>query len=457
MQELIETLLTKSKINIENIQIDIFNLILLPNKIQIIEWLNSNDFQEYYKDDEYAPIFNPNTFNYNGIEPDIAWTLNMPIPPFFDFYMIASHATGNNAIWDGLKVLGGGAEIVSSQSGNALEQYKHFYSTILQYNGNYNFTYLALNNFIPYDENTKKLYSLMPKKKAFCLVKDPILLLKSMLNIQLTNPNIPRDINMTYPMDTIIENAVNYGCGYNFNKEPNMDLIGFYIAFRYMHYNSTNFIENCKHIDINDILFIDGEELIGDGILNVLKKIDKKLNLSLNYNLFEINKERLTIKKTKYLSLTNFNIYINESDLYKTSLDQQSMHNPDSIILHIVDSHNIKGIDITNLFFDNNYTNEIKISTSQQSLNKLRSNDKLMHHSQIFIHKFIDKIKKQLLIEEKKKIKEEAIIDYLCKNRIILKYFIDTIEYYKKPLIQTNNANIINGWKFYKELLKKAE
>lgn len=108
MKELVESLLKYTKINPETISIDVFNLILLQNKTQILEWITSDTFKKTYKNNKYAPMFNPDTFNYLNVSPELAWTLNMPLPPYFNFYMIASHATGNNAMWDALKVAGGG-------------------------------------------------------------------------------------------------------------------------------------------------------------------------------------------------------------------------------------------------------------------------------------------------------------------------------------------------------------
>lgn len=459
MKELVESLLKYTKINPETISIDVFNLILLQNKTQILEWITSDTFKKTYKNNKYAPMFNPDTFNYLNVSPELAWTLNMPLPPYFNFYMIASHATGNNAMWDALKVAGGGAEIISSQSGEAIIQYSYLYQTILQHNGKYKFTYISLNNFVVNDENADKLYALMPYKEAFCLFRDPISLIHSCANIQLGNPNIPRDINLTYNLEEIIQNAVAYGCGYNFNKFPNLDLIPFYVAFRYMHLNTTNFLEKLINLDINTMLFFDASEIVGEGIIEVLKKLDCKFNLMLDYTAIKHNINRLKQKKTQYLSLTNFNIHLNNIDIHKqiNCMDNESINHKDSIVITIQNDLHQKECNITKVFFQKDSIDGITISTTNEHAKQLMHNKQLLNIAHAFLHKFVELIIKQQKVEDDKKVDEDSIINYLLENKDTLKYFLKVVEHYKKPLLKMNREDIIEKWKHYAKLLEKAK
>lgn len=357
------------------------------------------------------------------------------------------------------KSSGGGAEIISSQSGQAFEQYSYLYQTILKYNNKYKFTYISLNNFVVNDESADKLYALMPYKDAFCLFRDPISLLSSCINIQLNNPNIPRDINLTYNIDEIIKNAVAYGCGYNFNKFPNLDLIPFYVAFRYMHFNTTNFLEKLINLDMSNMLFIDTSEIVGEGIIEVLKRLSSKFNFPLDSQALELNKDRLTNQKTKYLSLIGFNLHINDIDIHKkiNCMDNETINHKDSIIISIQNDLHQKECNITEMFFKKETIKGITISTTYEHYKKFIQNQQIIKVAHGFLHKFINLILEQQKIEDSKKVDLDTIIDYLLENKTTLEYFLSTIEHYKKPLLKNNRKDIIEKWKHYAKLLEKAK
>ncbi|TLD80525.1 hypothetical protein LS68_007225 [Helicobacter sp. MIT 05-5293] len=58
-------------------------------------WLKSQSFHEAYANHPYPPLLDPKTLDYTRISPQVAWDLNLPLPPYYKFLLFGSHATGN--------------------------------------------------------------------------------------------------------------------------------------------------------------------------------------------------------------------------------------------------------------------------------------------------------------------------------------------------------------------------
>ncbi len=70
-------------------------------------WLASQSFLEKYANHPYPPLLNPNTLDYEQISPQIAWELNIPLPPYYKFIYFGSHATGNTGLENLIQRCGG--------------------------------------------------------------------------------------------------------------------------------------------------------------------------------------------------------------------------------------------------------------------------------------------------------------------------------------------------------------
>lgn len=70
---------------------------LLP---QIKAWVKSKEFRQKYLDTKlpYPPLLNPNLINYESIPAKVAWELNIPLPPNYDFIFLTNGVTGSEAV-----------------------------------------------------------------------------------------------------------------------------------------------------------------------------------------------------------------------------------------------------------------------------------------------------------------------------------------------------------------------
>lgn len=85
------------------------NLQLSPNANEFVKknisyiqsWLNSAKFKQKQKEIEswqkYPPLIDPDAVNYAQTDPFLAYELNIPLPPFYDFLLLLSHGVGHNA------------------------------------------------------------------------------------------------------------------------------------------------------------------------------------------------------------------------------------------------------------------------------------------------------------------------------------------------------------------------
>ncbi len=94
------------KIDLRATRPDVIEKVLIPIKDSVIAWLNSNEFKAKYQNHPYAPMIDPSTVNYDNTQAELAWELNLPLPPYFDFAYISSHGQGSSGFWGFLKMLG---------------------------------------------------------------------------------------------------------------------------------------------------------------------------------------------------------------------------------------------------------------------------------------------------------------------------------------------------------------
>ena len=55
-------------------------------------WLTSQSFLEKYANHPYPPLLNPKKLDYTKIPAEVAWDLNLPLPPYYQFVFFGSHA-----------------------------------------------------------------------------------------------------------------------------------------------------------------------------------------------------------------------------------------------------------------------------------------------------------------------------------------------------------------------------
>lgn len=130
--------------------------LILQNKDMILEWLESKTFKEKYTKHPYPPLVDPSKVLWEQTDPNVAWDLNLPLPPFYSLLFSVLPGAGGSAFYKFLKLCG-------------VDCYSKWYGHHLAYLENYqifsqsqNYKALFVTDFI--NPNAKKFWSLIDKK-----------------------------------------------------------------------------------------------------------------------------------------------------------------------------------------------------------------------------------------------------------------------------------------------------
>lgn len=154
----------------------------------ITRWLDSDEFKQNHAQKPYPPLINPAKMEYEGSDPLHAWVLNMPLPKYYDFVAFGSHASGfHSAIPAFMGLCGVMRTMLIREDYSTPERYKgskgnyiRIFEELLRYRAcDFKRIYLQLTDMV-FDEDTKKLYSLIDASKALNVVRDPIKVLTGM-------------------------------------------------------------------------------------------------------------------------------------------------------------------------------------------------------------------------------------------------------------------------------------
>lgn len=82
----------------ENLQLAITKLraykALYP---QCKAWVDSSEFKQKYANSPYPPLLNPDSIDYKSISAELAWNLNLPLPPNYEYIYITSGSSASEA------------------------------------------------------------------------------------------------------------------------------------------------------------------------------------------------------------------------------------------------------------------------------------------------------------------------------------------------------------------------
>ncbi|MDY2585105.1 hypothetical protein [Helicobacter sp.] len=157
--------------------------VLIENKESVISWIKSKEFKEKYGNHPYPPLFNPDNIDYREIPSELAWELNLPLPPYFEFLYLTSHGNGSTGMLNFLTKCNCDS-IYCADIFDARSVYVSVYKEILNKASKSDKTlYLSIEDYVMRGDS-QKYFALVPNKPALYLVRDPISTLKSHLGIK---------------------------------------------------------------------------------------------------------------------------------------------------------------------------------------------------------------------------------------------------------------------------------
>lgn len=212
----------------------------------IIPWLNSDKFKDHWANKPYPPLIDPDKMEWGGSDALHAWTLNLPLPKFYDFVVFGSHGVGistamNRFLWmckavavccnKLAKINEKDEKENPSNKANYVNMLKHlvFFEGFRKAQAkrledkeieamSFKYVYLQLNDFIN-DSDAKKFYSLIDASLALHIVRDPISNLKSLVN----NPQM-----ITHTKYEDDENLKKFALNFNTNAKKTLSKVIIY-------------------------------------------------------------------------------------------------------------------------------------------------------------------------------------------------------------------------------------
>ncbi|EIX0728418.1 DUF2972 domain-containing protein, partial [Campylobacter jejuni] len=263
----------------------------------IEEWLLSDDFKEKYKKENhpYPSLLDPKKLNdenekinYHNIPAELAWKMNLPLPPNYEFVGFFLHTSGEKAMERFLKEVG--VVLIGAFGYEDGKRYISIFNFLISEACACNDLKFAIGILDVNCQKYDKFCFLLQNKPVLILLRDPIDSLKSFINVRHQkngfNEILKIDINNT-DFDKINDRIVyvheSNGC---FNPDTNQkfpSLESIKALSDTNHWMLMYNIRRNKTIEFfrfNKIIYIDMMDIVGDKTLFTLEKLSKILNFS---------------------------------------------------------------------------------------------------------------------------------------------------------------------------------
>ena len=430
--------------------------VLINNKEAVVAWVKSKEFKDKYANHPYPPLLNPQSLNYQQISPELAWELNLPLPPYFDFLYLTSHGSGSTGMANFLKKCNCD-NVYCADIFDAKSVYVSVYKEILaKANAGTKHLYLLISDYVMRGE-FKKYFALVPSKPAFYLVRDPISVLKHYLAMK-RSAGGGRYFNLTCEPDIVLAGRIGYGFVKTQTPIPNTDEIPFWINYLPLCFHDTQLIEALINVESDSIIYVDMQEILGDRAFNTMCNLAQRFNFQAPS---DCDREFFTRRVSDFQYLLPLTLYAHSSDLeklqYGFSNDLSSCQLEGGVALTITTCYEIEQgqIDITSTFFEESIA-PVAITTSQQDYLNLMQNQQLAYACSAYLKQFIPAVFAKKDKEIANTLKEQAVLEYFKEKPFFREKFHKILKASFKHL-QANRPDIIKTWKYYAEFLQMCE
>ncbi|CAM2870074.1 DUF2972 domain-containing protein [Helicobacter hepaticus] len=313
------------------------------------------------------------------------------------------------------------------------------------------------------DKYKDKLYALIPKTNALCLVRDPIGMLKSYTSYH-GRPSFTQVFELALSPSEIFEELIRYidwhfdgkHLIWEYTKYPTLRTS----AFRLNQYDATFHDTDLRKALINiadeDIICIDMSEIVGKRAFETMNTLAKAFSFPAPK---PSDKEKFGIKAGLYegvlpikFAYKNIHIYLLDnvycSDCrFYIELGQFVEHK--NAFEHYQD--------ITQFLFNqDNFYERIIVCIEKKDFEILKENKKVCDEIKAYLLTFIPRLEEQRKIEETKRFTEKDILEYLKSHKDLC---LEAKAVFEKHLtfLASVRPDIIESWKYYQEFLAMCE
>ena len=412
-------------------------------KRQIKLWLDSKDFKEKYLDTNhpYPPLLNPNDIDYKSIPAELAWELNLPLPPNYDLIIISGSNMGHNALLDFLTQCG--AKRGKDHLPKDLQTiYTSFYDFLVNPNNTNDFKILPFvqYDYLDYTEAEFSRYCSFFSNEVPILVqvRDPLIKLLLVNNYDF-KPNLTRNFTLN---DNLPQRLDIYDYMYDLDLQKALKSL---ITPHNLRQSTAIKGLNTKIVD-----FIDTDnELMPNNAYETIKKLAKKYHLKEPQDkaFFEC------IMEEELDGLLNLNIKITHNDAcqyLKIKKVGNKNHKVD-ILFTIYPYVNIADyVDISTEIWDSNWLYkgaDIRLFIKKD---EYRFFDEVMKKAAIkYFAYFKVEFMKRIEIESQKRFTSQDILEYLKKDKALSKK-LKTLLDKELECVKQMRPDIVDSWHFYK-------
>ncbi|WP_300826840.1 DUF2972 domain-containing protein [Helicobacter sp. UBA3407] len=482
-------------------------LIVNPKNLQfiishydiILQWLNSKEFKEQYitTNHPYPPLLNPKRLNakrdkeknnnnketewiknegelkecsanlqskeaeskdiqpypnlsYESISPELAWDLNLPLPPYYQFVYWGSHGSGSSGLTTFLEYCGMiQCPWKGVYGGNGKESYLWYFDKLTQNNNNPDI-YLTIREFV---KSASKFYALVPYSKALLTARDPISNLKSF--VQLIIPKEGWDTRASNPITITLQSNPNEVCqnlvGYwsmdsksnlHIGDAPSFETVSYFIdTEQYAGAFHDTQLKNAL-INLKDSIIIDMSEIVGEKTFDTIKRLSKELGFPA-----PIGEEKEKFATQRAIEYLNFLPIILQVEISKRKI-------------HIIIQDNAFKTDylnITSCFFNqDSFYNRIIVCIKEEDWNILKQDSKALQEVKDYLLKFIPRLQQQKEVEDKKQITELQVLEYFKEHKDLRMQFKQVLDEHL-AYIKSLRPDIVESWKYYQEFERMCE
>ncbi|WP_027305359.1 DUF2972 domain-containing protein, partial [Campylobacter cuniculorum] len=426
-----------------------FHLQFINNNLTLIkEWLHSKEFKEKYLDTKhpYPSLLNPLKLDYESVDAELAWDMNVPLPDLYQFIFVLIHGAGTTSMTHFLRLCG---VSLNRHWGNADFQYKQSYQMLLNNKNNYNAIIVSGSNF---DGRRDKMIALCDKScPVLCVVRDPISVFKHLFNHRTFSPSRDKYLLDKQPLR-------NFGL-----ETPMQDLFDFEIYTRIkslelsvqiQNHAKANFPESLCRINhflnqASRIYYIPMENILPPKTYDTLLFLSKELGFNKPQRLVEFERR-----------INSANYYSNAIFFPKIFKILNSHNNP--IHLEITLEQNGKEKDFVEcikLFSQSIFLiDKIKarVYCLKEQFILLNEEKNLLDKVKSYLKEYFIKMEEFYREEETKLINEKDILEEFKKDKtpaLIFKRQLDKEYAHLKQV----HPDIVASWNYYNEFEKICE
>ena len=411
---------------------------------QIKDWTKLSEFKDKYANHPYPPLLNPQNIDYESIPADLAWELNLPLPPKYKFVWIVVWGCASNSLMRYFNINSNKTSPFTSDTN--MNAYRLAFEFLCNTKIKHKILVIHINtdSFVG-----DRFLNLVSKKVPILIaVRDPLSVIKTWVNHTKPNTNRIKEFNLTFDYHKVLDCIV-----YEWDKEPSMET-------NEVHWCAKNFsfaqAKYLTHFKKNKKILVSVEDLSASKAYQTMQKLSVELNFELSKNPRDYTDKKNT---STFHNIFPFVLKAHSSDLPKVYKNveiknESSLSDKNSIEIIITDGIRdwlrenkdfelLKDIESQKVYF----------YIAKKDTKKLYNNKELFKATKEYLQGFLVALDERIELEAKKQLTEKDILEYFANNKEKRQEYKAVFDK-NLAFIKELRPDIVKSWKYYNEFEK---